>query len=77
MRNSLTLLADLLNTKVKKQLSIVLSMAGENLWLVADSISDGEQIIEASGLTVGDYVLHEDRRLINNLGPVEISIQAV
>ncbi len=77
MRNSLTLLADLLNTKDKKQLSIVLNMAGENLWLVADSISDGEQIIEASGLTVGDYVLHEDRRLINNLGPVEISIQAV
>ena len=78
MRNVLSGLAGLLAPdKATKKLSKTLSPAGDNLWLVEDVISAGQELVETSGLNIGDYVLHEDRRLLNNLGPVEITTAAV
>jgi len=78
MRNITTVLASLLDTRDKtRALSIVMSTIGENLWLVADAISEGKQTINASGLTVGDYVLHEDQQLLTNLGAVTMEVKNV
>ena len=78
MRNILSDLAGLLApTEAIKKLSKVLSPAGDNLWLVENAISAGQELVEASGLNVGDYIIHESRRLISNLGPVTITVAAV
>ena len=79
MKNALNLLSSLVNsaTRVKRQLSIVLGQIGESLWLVEDTMSGGQQVMEGSGLEVGDYVLHENQRLVYNLGVITITVKSV
>lgn len=74
MRNITTVLANLLDTRVATRAVVVAkSRVGEDLWLVADSISLAEEIVSGSGINVGDTILHEDGKLINNLGVVVIT----
>ena len=78
MRNTLAVLTGLLTRdEGKKKLSAVLSPAGLDLWLAADVVSGAEQLVKGSGLNIGDYILHEDDRLINNLGPVVMTVATV
>ena len=78
MRNITTALTQLLDTRsTTRAVSIVKSMVGDDLWLVADAISGVEQIVSGSGMNVGDYVLHEDRKLVTNLGAVEMIVTSV
>ena len=75
MRNLAKALPELLGVKSDaRKLSKVLSRIGADLYLVADSVSAARQSVSASGLNIGDYILHEDNRLIHNLGPVTVTV---
>ena len=78
MRNATTILSALLDTRsATRAVAIVKSRVGEELWLVADAISSGEEVITASGVGLGDYVVHEDGRMTTNLGPVVMTVASV
>ena len=78
MRNlTATLSALLAPPATDRALSRVAGLVGKDVWLVADALSGTTSTVTASGLSVGDYVLHERQRVINNLGPVSITVVSV